>query len=64
MQADPEQENLRELNRWVNRLACPACLGALRLKDAAVACTKCARVYPIVDGIPVLIAERAENSPV
>jgi hypothetical protein len=64
MQADPEQENLKELNRWADKVACPACYGALDFKDAAVACTKCGRVYPIVDGIPVLIAERAENSPV
>jgi hypothetical protein len=64
MQADPEQENLKGLDRWADKLACPACHGALDFKDAAVACTKCGRVYPIVDGIPVLIAERAEKSPV
>jgi uncharacterized protein YbaR (Trm112 family) len=43
----------------VNQLACPVCLGALRLDDAGLVCLDCGRCYPIVDGIPVLIAERA-----
>ncbi len=41
-------------------LACPACYGDLRLDDARLMCTACRRAYPIVDGIPVLIIERAE----
>lgn len=45
----------------VDRLACPACLGNLRLEEARLLCAECGRVYPIVDGIPVLIAERAEG---
>ncbi len=40
------------------QLACPACLGALRLEEARLICVACGRVYPIVDGIPVLIAGR------
>lgn len=43
----------------LNELVCPACFGDLRLEEARLACTGCERVYPIVDGIPVLIAERA-----
>jgi len=42
-----------------DQLACPACLGALRLEDARLVCADCGRAYPIVDGIPVLIADRA-----
>jgi uncharacterized protein YbaR (Trm112 family) len=42
------------------QLACPACLGELRLNESQLICTACNRSYPIVDGIPVLIAERAE----
>ncbi|MGB9409279.1 MAG: Trm112 family protein [Terracidiphilus sp.] len=42
----------------VNQLACPACLGALRLEEVQLICVACGRVYPIVDGIPVLIAGR------
>ncbi|MGA9061600.1 MAG: Trm112 family protein [Terracidiphilus sp.] len=42
-------------------LACPACHGDLRVEAARLVCTSCGRAYPIVDGIPVLIAERAET---
>jgi uncharacterized protein YbaR (Trm112 family) len=45
----------------VSQLACPACLGALRMEEGKLLCTECGRAYPIVDGIPVLIAGR-ENS--
>ena len=40
------------------QLACPACLGHLRLEGERLVCASCARGYPIVDGIPVLIAGR------
>jgi len=36
-------------------LACPVCLSALRAEADRLTCTACGRVYPIVDGIPVLI---------
>jgi len=49
----------------VNRLACPACLGGLSLASSENAkwlvCALCRRAYPLVDGIPVLIAERAQQ---
>ena len=45
----------------LDQLACPACLGALRLDEAHLVCAACGRAYPIVDGIPVLIAERGQN---
>ncbi len=41
------------------QLACPACLGHLRFEGDHLLCASCARAYPIVDGIPVLIADRA-----
>ena len=41
-------------------LACPSCLAALRLEGSTVVCAGCGRAYPVVDGIPVLIAERAD----
>jgi hypothetical protein len=44
----------------LDQLACPACLGGLRLEASQLVCGDCGRVYPIVDGIPVLIADRAE----
>jgi uncharacterized protein len=42
-------------------LACPACYGDLRLEGARLLCIACRRAYAIVDGIPVLIVERAER---
>jgi uncharacterized protein YbaR (Trm112 family) len=40
-------------------LVCPVCHGSLALAADVVACTVCHRQYPIVDGLPVLIASRA-----
>jgi hypothetical protein len=40
----------------VEQLACPVCLGELRMGAAGLVCVACARVFPVVDGIPVLIA--------
>jgi hypothetical protein len=45
----------------LTQLACPACYGALRPENSRLLCITCGRAYPIVDGIPVLIIERAER---
>jgi uncharacterized protein YbaR (Trm112 family) len=42
--------------RW---LVCPVCRQALAIDADCVRCTSCNRRYPIVDGIPVLLADRA-----
>ena len=43
-------------------LACPACQGPVELKKDEKAnslmCTRCRHIYPIVDGIPVLLVEK------
>jgi uncharacterized protein YbaR (Trm112 family) len=57
MPADPTR-NLSFDASILDQLACPACLGALRLDELSLVCTECGRTYPIVDGIPVLIADR------
>ena len=44
----------------VGQLACPACHGDLRIENARLVCAACGRGYPVIDGIPVLIADRAE----
>jgi len=50
----------------VGRLACPACYGNLRHQNSPrhggsrLICASCGRAYPIIDGIPVLIVDRAE----
>ena len=45
----------------VDQLACPACHSAIRPTDSALICVACGRAYPVVDGIPVLIADRAAS---
>ena len=45
----------------MSQLACPACLGGLSYVERKLVCSGCGRAYPIVDGIPVLIAGRAEK---
>jgi uncharacterized protein YbaR (Trm112 family) len=43
--------------RWI---VCPICHQSLQLEAvAAIRCQGCGRRYPIVDGIPVLLADRA-----
>ena len=46
----------------LSQLACPVCLGALSHDESRLLCVTCGRAYPIVDGIPVLIADRAKSS--
>jgi hypothetical protein len=48
-------------SRMLQQLACPVCFGALKLRvsDGLIDCIGCQRVYPLIDGIPVLIPERA-----
>jgi uncharacterized protein YbaR (Trm112 family) len=45
----------------LDQLACPACLGELRLEETRLLCIACNRAYPIVDGIPVLISGREQG---
>ncbi|HMG86362.1 MAG TPA: Trm112 family protein [Terracidiphilus sp.] len=59
MPPEANKTNLYNLRQWGEELACPACYAKLRIEEAAVVCTACARSYPVVDGIPVLIPQRA-----
>ncbi|MFM8987201.1 MAG: Trm112 family protein [Holophagaceae bacterium] len=43
-------------------LCCPVCQGDVVLSDYEIACVKCHLRYPIEDGIPVMLAERARKS--
>jgi uncharacterized protein YbaR (Trm112 family) len=52
----PTQSLKPEDLRW---LACPVCHQSLALEANFVRCLGCGRRYPILDGIPVLLAERA-----
>ncbi|MDE1176949.1 MAG: hypothetical protein PW789_10130 [Edaphobacter sp.] len=51
---------LTEIFRGLQQVVCPVCHKSLRAAENAVVCTGCARSYPIVDGIPVLLESRAE----
>jgi uncharacterized protein YbaR (Trm112 family) len=49
--------------RILEQLACPVCRGGLLIAGAGLKCSGCGRVYPVVDGIPVLIGEQAAGAP-
>lgn len=42
-------------------LACPKCKGKIRLNDKkdGLVCEKCRLVYPIKDGIPIMLIDEA-----
>lgn len=42
-------------------LICPACKGDVFLKDNKIVCKKCAKKYPIKEGIPIMIIEETED---
>jgi uncharacterized protein YbaR (Trm112 family) len=59
--SDSSVESSNFDQRLLEQLACPVCFGALQLlsQDQQIVCTECLRRYPLIDGIPVLIPERA-----
>ena len=42
-------------------LACPACHGAVELKEEKICCKACGRRYPVRDGIPIMLIDEAER---
>jgi len=42
-------------------LVCPACRGQIRGVEDGLQCAECGRIYPIRDGIPVLIVSEASR---
>ncbi len=42
-------------------LACPACRGDVELKEDKIVCKKCAKKYPVRDGIPVMLIDEAQE---
>jgi uncharacterized protein len=58
--SSPERGVTPLLASALDQLACPACFGDLRLDGPRLLCKGCGRIYPIVDGIPVLIVEPIE----
>ncbi len=49
------------LASMLEQLACPVCFAAMSLQQNGLLCAGCGRVYPVEDGIPVLIADRAHG---
>lgn len=46
--------------RLLEILICPACHGDVRpLLDNGLECVRCGRVYPVRDGIPVMLVDEA-----
>lgn len=47
---------------FVHILACPVCKGELlpSADGSSLCCSPCARVYPVVDGIPVLLPKQPD----
>jgi len=52
----PDANHSQFDSRLLARLACPACHGELLFKANQIVCAACACAYPIIEGIPVLIA--------
>lgn len=54
-------ENTTVPEKLLDILACPACDDRPRveLKDGAIFCPKCGRIYPVENGIPVMLVEKA-----
>ena len=52
MNVDPE---------LLEMLACPACRGEIRLleQEKGLECGRCGRVYPVRDGIPIMLVDEA-----
>jgi uncharacterized protein YbaR (Trm112 family) len=46
----------------LNILICPSCGSAVRDKESYIECTACKTRFPIENGIPVLLADRAEKT--
>jgi uncharacterized protein YbaR (Trm112 family) len=52
------EENLDK--RLLEILACPACKGDVRQDGDTIVCVgECGRIYPIRDGIPIMLIEEA-----
>jgi uncharacterized protein YbaR (Trm112 family) len=51
--------------RLLEILACPACHGKIRplSGEDGLECLACGRVYPVRDGIPVMLIEEARERP-
>ena len=42
-------------------LACPACKADVELKENKIVCKSCGKKYPIKDGIPIMLIDKADG---
>jgi hypothetical protein len=51
--------------RLLDLLVCPACHGEIRpvVQPEGLECLGCRRVYPVRDGIPVMLVDEATSRP-
>ena len=46
---------------WLEILVCPRCRGPLAEHARGLACRACQRLYPVVDGVPLLAPEESRK---
>lgn len=42
-------------------LSCPSCKGTVTFTGGKIVCTACGLKYPVQDGIPVMLIDKAEK---
>ena len=54
-------EETQACEKLLDLLRCPACEDRpkVEIADGGVRCVKCGRVYPIEDGVPIMLVERS-----
>jgi hypothetical protein len=52
-------QDAKRIREVLELIVCPECHGKLAITERAVHCFVCGRAYPIENGIPVLLVERA-----
>jgi uncharacterized protein YbaR (Trm112 family) len=45
---------------WEKILACPVCKSDVRVATSSITCQDCGRVYPLRNGVPVMLADEAK----
>jgi uncharacterized protein YbaR (Trm112 family)/SAM-dependent methyltransferase len=45
---------------WGKILACPVCKADVSVADTAITCQDCGRIYPMRNGVPVMLADEAK----
>jgi hypothetical protein len=61
----PSPAHLAALMELLEMVACPVCFSKVDLDQGgnALRCRGCGRAYPVEDGIPIMIAQRASGGP-